>query len=124
MRALLFALMFTALCSAQKVRYYKYGYEGIQFVGQVNDSTMIYSHSMAKPIAEKGVGNYICQLYTKSRIPSGKLVVCVKNAEVYGILTITRKDKLVLLLFTYTKVIWNDGTIEIPIKKKKKLTKF
>jgi hypothetical protein len=123
MRALLLALMFTALCSAQKVHYYKYGYEGIQFMGKINDSTIVYSHSMAKPIAEKGVGSYICQLYTKSRIPGGKLVICAKNAEVQGNLTITRKDKLVLLLFTYTKIIWNDGTVEIPIKKKK-LTKF
>jgi hypothetical protein len=123
MRLLLFTLLFTCLSFSQTTNYYKNGYEGIQFMGQVKDSTIIYSHSMAKPIAEKGVGSTICQLYTKSRIPAGNLVICAKNAEVHGNLTITRKGKLVLLLFTYTKVIWNDGTIEIP-EKKKTLTKF
>ena len=123
MRLLLFTLLFTCLSFSQKINYYKNGYEGIQFIGRDRDSTIIYSHNMAKPIAEKGVGNYICQLYTKSRIPSGKLVVCAQNAEVHGNLTISRKGKLVLLLFTYTKVIWNDGTIEIP-QKKKTLTKL
>jgi archaellum biogenesis ATPase FlaH len=104
------------LCSSQKIKYYKNGYEGIQFIGEVKDSTIIYSHSMAKPTTEKEVGNFICRLYLKSIISSGKLVICTSNAEVFGNLKITRKGKLVLLLFTYTKVIWNDGTIEIPEK--------
>ena len=120
MRFLLFTLLFTCLCSSQKIKYYKNGYEGIQFIGEVKDTTIIYSHSKAKPIAEKGVGKYICQLYLKSKIPNGKLVICTKNAEVFGNLKITRKGNLVLLLFDYTKVIWNDGTIEIPEKYKKK----
>lgn len=122
MRLLLFTLLFTCLCSSQKIKFYKNGYEGIQYIGEVKDTTIIYSHSKAKPTTEKEVGNYICQLYLKSKIPNGKLVICTKNAEVFGNLKITRKGNLVLLLFTYTKVIWNDGTIEIP-KKYKKISK-
>jgi len=114
MRALLFALLFTSLCSAQKVHYYKYGYEGIELIGKINDSTIIYSHHLAKPTIRIEVADSIIHRYAKTRKIKGNLVVCTSTAKVFGILTVTRTNKLVTLLFTYEKIIWNTGMVEMP----------
>ena len=114
MRALLFVLLFTTLCSAQKIHYYKYGYEGIELIGTINDSTIIYSHHLAKPTIRLEVADSVVRRYSKNRMLKGKLVIQTSKAKVFGILTITRTNKLVSLMFTYTKIIWNNGKIEKP----------
>jgi hypothetical protein len=122
MKLTILFLLLSTLAFGQKVEYYQRGYEGIEGMGKVGDSTLIYSNHKAKGTIRIEVCDTIVRRYLKKKIPSNKLVLNIKKAKVTGTLKVIRKDKLILLDFYYDMVEWKDSIIEKPkliIKKKK-----
>ena len=122
MRFSIIFLLFTTLAFGQKVVYYNYGYEGIEGMGKVGDSTLVYSNHKAKGTIRHEVCDTIVRRYLNKKIPNKKLVFNINKAKVTGKFKVTRKNKLILLDFYYEMVEWKDSITEkvVPITKKKK----
>jgi hypothetical protein len=125
-RFIIIFLLFSTLAFGQKTETYTRGYEGIEGMGKVGDSTLIYSNHKAKGTIRHEVCDTIVRRYLNKKIPSKKLVLNIKKAKVTGTLKVIRKDKLILLDFHYEMVEWKDSITEkvVPIiKNKKKIVK-
>lgn len=107
---LFFMLYFTI--SFSQVQNYTYGYEGMEIVSRWRDSTLIYSHSGAKAIIRREVGDSIVKMYSRDLIKDGDLKVKIGSAEIIGKIKIQRVKRLISVTFTYFRVIWNSGLIE------------
>ncbi len=108
---LLPAIMF---CQIHK---YKYGCEGIETIGAIGDSIIIYSQSKAKCEIKKEVADTIVLLYSKKRIKQKRLIIFTKKSKVTGFLKVERKNKTIHLLFIYENIQWKDSITETPVYK-------
>lgn len=121
---LLFLLITTFVYSQQKIEYYNYGYDGIEKIGKVKDSTLVYSNFLAKAEIRSEVADSILKKYHK--LKSGNYTVLVKFAKVFGRLELIRTNNLINVNYYYSKVEYNNGLVSIykkPIKKVKKRVK-
>jgi hypothetical protein len=116
-RILLLVLLVSTFCYSQKkVEYYKYGYEGIEMLGKVGDTTVIYTQHKAKGTIRIDVANKVVNLYLSKKLKDGTLVVELPIAIVTGRIKMERKDKLVVINYFYERVEWCDQElIEIPL---------
>jgi len=101
---------------SNKIEHYRYGYEGIEIITKINDTTVVYTHHLAKPQIRTSVGNIILRLYSKGNLKDGELKVIVPEATVFGTIKIKKAGKLVQINFSYSRVEWQDGRIEEPVK--------
>ena len=118
---ILLLLMTTFVYSQQKIEYYNYGYEGIEKIGKIKDSTLVYSNFFAKAEIRAEVADSILKKYRK--LKSGNYQVNIKSAKVFGRLELIRTKDLINVNFYYSKTEYNNGLISIykqPIKKVKK----
>ena len=116
-RILLLVLLVSTFCYSQKkVEYYKYGYEGIEMLGKVGDTTVIYTQHKAKGTIRIDVAKKVVNLYLSKKLKDGTLVVELPIAIVTGRIKMERKDKLVVINYFYERVEWCDQElIEIPL---------
>lgn len=108
---LLFLLMTTFVYSQQKIEYYNYGYDGMEKIGRVSDSMLVYSNYKSRPLIREEVCDSILDNYRK--LKNGSLVIKIKSATVFGRLEIIRKHKLIAVNYYYEKVEYTNGLVEI-----------
>lgn len=108
---LLFLLMTTFVYSQQKIEYYNYGYDGMEKIGRVSDSMVVYSNYKSRPLIREEVCDSILDNYRK--LKNGSLVIKIKSATVFGRLEIIRKHKLIAVNYYYEKVEYTNGLVEI-----------
>jgi hypothetical protein len=102
---------------SNKIEHYRYGYEGIELITKVNDTTIVYTHHLAKPQIRISVGNTILHLYSKGELKDGYLKVIVPEATVFGTIKIKKSGTIIQINFSYSRVEWSNGKIEEPVKK-------
>jgi hypothetical protein len=117
MKHLVFILLFTSIAFGQNIKYYKHGYEGILYVGHMGDSTLIYSHHMAKSEVMYEVGKQILKLYAAKKVKQQILTIETKKATILGLLKVKRQGTLIHLEFIYQRVRWKNGILEVPSNK-------
>ena len=113
--------MTTFVYSQQRIEYYNYGYDGMEKIGRLKDSTLVYSNFKARPLIRVEVCDSILKNYKK--LKSGNLIVKIKSAKVFGRLELLREHNLISINYYYNKVEYSNGLVEIyksPIKKVKK----
>ena len=118
---LLFLLMTTFVYSQQKIEYYNYGYDGMEKIGRVSDSMVVYSNYKSRPLIREEVCDSILDNYRK--LKNGSLVIKIKSATVFGRLEIIRKHKLIAVNYYYERIEYVNGLVEIykkPIINEKK----
>ena len=118
-----FLFVTTFVYSQQKVEYYNYGYgyDGMEKIGKVEDSTLVYSNFQARPEIRTEVADSILSKYKK--LKEGPLVVRIKSAKIIGRLKLIKQDRLILVNYYYDRIEYTNGLVEIykkPIKKTKK----
>lgn len=123
---LLFITTFTY--SQQKIEYYNYGYDGMEYVSRIGDSMIVYSNYKSRPLIRAEVCDFILKNYKK--LKNGPYIVDIRNIKVTGRLEIDRKNNFVSVKYYYEKVNYGDTLVEIykkpvvkPIKKVKKRVK-
>lgn len=125
---ILFLLITTFVYSQQKVVYsqqkvvyynYGYGYDGMEKIGKVADSTLVYSNFQARPEIRAEVADSVLSKYKK--LKEGPLVINVKSAKVIGVLKIIRQERLILINYYYERIEYTNGLIEIYKKPKKRV---
>jgi len=119
--SILFLFVTTFVYSQQKVEYYNYGYDGMEKIGKVEDSTLVYSNFQARPEIRTEVADSILSKYKK--LKEGPLVVRIKSAKIIGRLKLIKQDRLILVNYYYDRIEYTNGLVEIykkPIKKTKK----
>jgi hypothetical protein len=116
-----FILISAFVTSQNKNDYYSYGYMGIEKMGQLRDSTVIYSNYYARPLIRMEVCDSVINSY--STLKTGPLKVKISTCTVTGRLVVTRKHKLVAIDYYYEKVEYLNGITEIYIEDKKKKKK-
>jgi hypothetical protein len=121
--SILFLLMTTFVYAQQKVVYYNYGYgyDGMEKIGKVGDSTLVYSNFQARPEIRAEVGDSVLIKYRK--LKQGPLVIKIKTGKVIGRLKLIRKEGLILVNYYYDRVEYTNGLVEIYKKPKKKTKK-
>ena len=118
---LLFLLITTFVYSQQKIEYYNYGYDGIEKIGRVKDSTLVYSNYKSRPLIRTEVCDSILINYRK--LKSGSLIVKIKSATIFGRLEIIRKHNLISISYYYERVEYVNGLVEIYKEEKKMVMK-
>jgi len=118
--SILFLLLTTFVYSQQKVVYYNYGYgyDGMEKIGRVADSTLIYSNFQARPQIRAEVADSVLKKYKK--LKEGPLVINVKSGKVIGRLKLIKEERLILVNYYYDRIEYTNGLVEIykkPIKK-------
>ncbi len=121
--SILFLLITTFVYSQQKVVYYNYGYgyDGMEKVGKVADSTLVYSNFQARPEIRAEVADSVLSKYRK--LKEGLLIIKFKSGKVIGRLKLIRQERLILVNYYYDRIEYTNGLVEIykePIKKTKK----
>ncbi len=111
-----FVLTSLFVTSQNQNEYYSYGYMGIEKMGQLRDSTVIYSNYYARPLIRMEVADSIINSY--STLKTGPLKVKISTGTVTGRLVVTRKHKLVAIDYYYEKVEYLNGITEIYLEKK------
>lgn len=106
------------VASQNQNEYYSYGYEGIEKIGKLRDSTVVYSNYHARPLIRMEVSDSILNSYRS--LKTGPLKIKISTCTVTGRLVVTRKHKLVAIDYYYEKVEYLNGVTEIYIEKKKK----
>lgn len=112
--------MLPILCMSQRVEYYNYGYGGIEKGLMNKDSTIIFCDSLARPLVMFEVMDSLVAKYKRNQIFRGEFIIDIKSAKVIGVIRIRKSKKLKVIVYTYAKVIYSDGLIEIYVKPKKK----
>jgi hypothetical protein len=115
---ILILLFYTTFSFAQKT--YVNGQDGIEMFYKGRDSMYVYHQHQAKMEIRSEVALEVLDEYLKKKNPGGIKKICTSMGEVTGFLTIIRKPKMVVLDFQYISILWNDGTVETAIKRKKK----
>jgi hypothetical protein len=123
---ILFLFITTFVYSQQKVVYYNYGYgyDGMEKMAKVKDSTLVYSNFNARPEIRAEVADSILIKYRN--LKEGVLVVKIKSAKIIGTLKIIKRERLILVNYYYERIEYLNGLVEIyksPIKKVKKRVK-
>jgi hypothetical protein len=118
--------MSTFVYSQQKVVYYNYvyGYDGMEKMAKIKDSTLVYSNFNARPEIRAEVADSILIKYRN--LKEGVLVVKIKSAKIIGTLKIIKRERLILVNYYYERIEYLNGLVEIyksPIKKVKKRVK-
>jgi hypothetical protein len=113
-----FVLTSLFVTSQNQNEYYSYGYDGIEKIGKLRDSTVIYSNYHARPLIRMEVSDSILKSYRS--LKTGPMKVKISTCTVTGRLVVTRKHKLVTIDYYYEKVEYLNGVTEIYIKKKKR----
>jgi hypothetical protein len=121
--SILFLLITTFVYSQQKVVYYNYGYgyDGMEKIGKVADSTLVYSNFQARPEIREEVADSVLSKYRK--LKEGPLIIKFKSGKVIGRLKLIRQERLILVNYYYDRIEYTNGLVEIykkPIKKTKK----
>ena len=121
---ILFLLITTFVYSQQKVVYYNYGYgyDGMEKMAKVKDSTLVYSNFQARPEIRVEVADSVLSKYRK--LKEGPLVIKIKSAKIIGNLKIIKSDNLILINYYYERIEYTNGLVEIykkPIKLKKRV---
>lgn len=112
-------MLISAFVAAQNQNgYYSYGYEGIEKIGKLRDSTVIYSNYHARPLIRMEVSDSILKSYRS--LKTGPMKVKISTCTVTGRLVVTRKHKLVTIDYYYEKVEYLNGITEIYLRKEKK----
>jgi hypothetical protein len=121
--SILFLLITTFVYSQQKVKYYNYdyGYDGMEKIGKVGDSTLVYSNFQARPEIRAEVGDSVLIKYRK--LKEGPLVIKIKSAKIIGRLKLIKQDRLILVNYYYDRIEYTNGLVEIYKKPKKKTKK-
>jgi len=99
---------------------YKNGQDGIEMFTKRGDTMYVYHQHQAKMTIRGEVALDILNTYLKKKNIGGMKTICISQGEVTGFLKIIRKHNLVVLDFQYVSILWNDGTLEKTIIKKKK----
>ena len=118
--SILFLLLTTFVYSQQKVVYYNYGYgyDGMEKIGRVADSTLVYSNFQARPEIRAEVADSVLSKYRK--LKEGLLIIKFKSGKVIGRLKLIKEERLILVNYYYDRIEYTTGLIEIykkPIKK-------
>ena len=118
--SILFLLITTFVYSQQKVVYYNYGYgyDGMEKIGKVADSTLVYSNFQARPEIRAEVADSVLSKYRK--LKEGPLIIKFKSGKVIGRLKLIRQERLILVNYYYDRIEYTNGLVEIykkPIKK-------
>ena len=113
-------LLLPILCLGQKVEYYHYGYGGIEKGIMKKDSTVLFCDSLARPLIMFEVMDSLVGKYKHSKIIQGPMTIDIQSAKVIGSIRIRKKLALTVIIYTYDKVIYSNGLIEIYREPKKK----
>jgi hypothetical protein len=120
---ILFLFITTFVYSQQKVVYYNYGYgyDGMEKMAKVKDSTLVYSNFNARPEIRAEVADSILIKYRN--LKEGVLVVKIKSAKIIGTLKIIKRERLILVNYYYERIEYSNGLIEIYKSPKKRVKK-
>jgi hypothetical protein len=116
-----FVLTSAFVTSQNQNEYYSYGYSGIEKIGKLRDSTVIYSNYHARPLIRMEVSDSIINSYRS--LKTGPLKIKISTCTVTGRLVVTRRHKLVAIDYYYEKIEYLNGVTEIYIEDKKKKKK-
>jgi hypothetical protein len=113
-------LVTTFVYSQQKIVYYNYGYgyDGMEKIGRVVDSTLIYSNFQARPEIRAEVADSVLSKYKK--LKEGPLTIKIKSGKVFGRIKLIKQEQLILVNYYFERIEYTNGLIEIyknPLKK-------
>jgi hypothetical protein len=112
--SLFIIIVFPIFCFSQKIEYYNYGYEGIDKILKVKDSTFIFCNSKARPYIKEEVIDSVIERYQRGKMNSGNIILQLKNAKVFGFIEILKsKNKVKSITITYQKIEYKNGLTEI-----------
>lgn len=103
----------------QKVEYYNFGHNGMEFVGKSESRTIIISTFNSKMTIRQEIARKIFDMYLDNQLNSETIISINGNlACVTGKCVIRKKDNLTLVDFYYESVEWESGLKEVYKKKR------
>lgn len=92
---------------------YQYGYAGMVYVAKSDSGNVITSVYGAKMDLRYESAEYAYDAYIKNEPQGTKQIKCKDGSVVVGEFFYTKKERIVLIDFIFTKVIRPNGTIEV-----------
>jgi len=114
------ALIFLCVCYAslaqktEKVEYYNFGHNGMEFVARSGEDTIIISTFNSKMTIREEIAKKLYRMYKDNKLTTDTIITIDGiEANVTGKCIIRKKNKLTLVDFYYESVLWDSGLKEI-----------